>query len=267
MTTPHRVARPGRLVADDIRVVFRPPSRGASPTVALDGLTLDVAGGEIVALIGPNGCGKSTLLRVAAGLLVPERGTISLDGRPIREPDDRIGFVFQEPRLLPWRTVAGNISYPLELAGWPAARRAERLGELLHIVGLEAAAGLRPVQMSGGMRQRAAIARSLALSPAVLLLDEPFSSLDALTRERFNLELLRLQQRTGTTVVIVTHSIPEAILVADRVIVLTPRPGRVAAEVRIDAPRPRSVELLDEAMVSRAAADIRSHLETGEQVA
>src|SRR6185369_4088935 len=133
MTTPHRVARPGRLVADDIRVVFRPPSRGASPTVALDGLTLDVAGGEIVALIGPNGCGKSTLLRVAAGLLVPERGTIALDGRPIREPDDRIGFVFQEPRLLPWRTVAGNISYPLELAGWPAARRAERLGELLHI--------------------------------------------------------------------------------------------------------------------------------------
>ena len=267
MTTPPDDPRPGRLVADDIRVVFRPPGRGAAPTVALDGLSIDVAGGEIVALIGPNGCGKSTFLRVVAGLLSPERGSISLDGRPIREPDDRIGFVFQEPRLLPWRTVAGNVTYPLELAGWPAARRADRLAELLHIVGLEAAAGLRPVQMSGGMRQRAAIARSLALSPDVLLLDEPFSSLDALTRERFNLELLRLQQRTGTTIVIVTHSIPEAILVADRVIVLTPRPGRVAAEVRIDAPRPRSLDLLDEAIVSRAAAEIRANLETGEQVA
>jgi NitT/TauT family transport system ATP-binding protein len=266
MTEP-RTPRPGRLVADDIRVEFRSPARGVAPTVALDGLSLDVAGGEIVALIGPNGCGKSTFLRVAAGLLGPEHGRIMLDDRPITEPDDRIGLVFQEPRLLPWRSVARNITYPLELAGWSAARRATRLAELLHAVGLEAAAGLRPVQLSGGMRQRAAIARSLALAPDVLLLDEPFSSLDALTRERFNLELLRLQQRTGTTIVIVTHSIPEAILVADRVLVLTPRPGRVAAEVRIDAPRPRSLEQLDEAMVSRAAAEIRAHLELSEQVA
>ena len=267
MTTQPIAEWPGRLVADRIRVAFPSQTRGVAPTVALDGLSIDVAGGEIVALIGPNGCGKSTFLRVAAGLLAPERGMISLDARPIRAPDDRIGLVFQEPRLLPWRTVARNVTYPLELAGWTAERRAERLAELLHIVGLEAAADLRPVQMSGGMRQRAAIARSLALSPDVLLLDEPFSSLDALTRERFNLELLRLQQRTGTTVVIVTHSIPEAILVADRVIVLTPRPGRVAAEVRIDAPRPRAIELLDEAIVSRAAAEIRARLETGERVA
>ena len=264
---PMTVSRPGRLVAHDLRVAFRSATRGAAPTVALDGLSLDVAGGEIVALIGPNGCGKSTFLRVAAGLLAPERGWITLDGRPITGPDDRTGLVFQEPRLLPWRSVARNITYPLELAGWSAERRAARLGELLHAVGLEAAAGLRPVQLSGGLRQRAALARSLALSPDVLLLDEPFSSLDALTRERFNLELLRLQQRTGTTIVIVTHSIPEAILVADRVIVLTPRPGRVAAEVRIDAPRPRAVELLDEALVSRAAAEIRAHLELSEHVA
>ncbi len=260
-------SRPGRLVAEDLRVAFRPPSRGATPTVALDGLSLDVAGGEIVALIGPNGCGKSTFLRVAAGLLAAERGRITLDGRPITAPDDRIGLVFQEPRLLPWRTAARNITYPLELAGWSPERRAVRLAEMLHIVGLEAAAELRPVQMSGGMQQRASIARALALSPAVLLLDEPFSSLDALTRERFNLELLRLQERTATTIVIVTHSIPEAILVADRVIVMSPRPGRVAAEVRIDAPRPRSVEMLDEALVSRAAADIRAHLEIPEHVA
>ena len=264
---PARPERPGRLVAEDIRVAFRPPTRDAPPTVALDGLSLDVAGGEIVALIGPNGCGKSTFLRVVAGLLVPERGRITLDGRPITEPDDRIGLVFQEPRLLPWRSVARNVTYPLELAGWSPERRAARLKELLHAVGLEAASALRPVQMSGGMRQRAAIARALALSPDVLLLDEPFSSLDALTRERFNIELLRLQERTGTTIVIVTHSNPEAILVADRVVVLSPRPGRVAAEVPIDAPRPRSVELLDEALVSRAAAEIRAHLELSEHVA
>jgi NitT/TauT family transport system ATP-binding protein len=261
------VGRPGRLVADDIRVAFRRPSRGVAPILALDGLSLDVAGGEIVALIGPNGCGKSTFLRVAAGLLAPERGRVTLDDRRVTEPDDRIGLVFQEPRLLPWRSTAQNITYPLELAGWPPERRAARLAELLDAVGLEGAVDLRPVQMSGGMRQRAALARALALSPDVLLLDEPFSSLDALTRERFNLELLRLQEAMGTTIIIVTHSIPEAILVADRVLVLTPRPGSVATEVRIDAPRPRSLEVLDEALVSRAAAEIRANLALPEQVA
>ncbi|MEA2519445.1 MAG: NitT/TauT family transport system ATP-binding protein [Chloroflexota bacterium] len=259
--------RPGRLVAEDIRVAFRSALRGQTQTVALDRLSLDVAGGEIVALIGPNGCGKSTFLRVAAGLLRPDSGIVTLDGVPITGPDPRIGLVFQEPRLLPWRSVSDNVAYPLELAGWSRERRAARLAELLPVVGLESAAGLRPVQLSGGMRQRAAIARALALAPDVLLLDEPFSALDALTRERFNLDLLRLQERTGTTILIVTHSIPEAILVADRVLVMTPRPGRVAADVPVDAPRPRSIALLDEALASRAAAEIRSHLELGEHVA
>ena len=267
MSGPRGSARStGRLVADDLRVAFRGSARGAVPTVALDGFSLDVAGGEIVALIGPNGCGKSTFLRVAAGLLVPERGRVVLDDIPVNEPDSRIGLVFQEPRLLPWRSVADNVTYPLELAGWPRPRRAARLDELLELVGLEGAEALRPAQLSGGMRQRAALARALALSPEVLLLDEPFSALDALTRERFNLELLLLQERTRTTVVIVTHSIPEAILVADRVIVMTPRPGRVAAEVRIDAPRPRTLELLDEALVSRAAAEIRASLEAAKPI-
>ena len=254
MTSVER--RAGVLAASDVRVAF-------GSTVALDGLSLEAARGEIVALIGPNGCGKSTFLRVAAGLLRPDRGEVTLDGEPISRPDPRIGLVFQEPRLLPWRSVADNVGWPLELAGWARAPRAERVGELIDLVGLRGSERLRPAQLSGGMRQRAALARTLALSPEVLLLDEPFSALDALTRERLNLELLRLHADTGMTIVVVSHSIPEAILLADRVLVLTPRPGRVAAEVRIDAGRPRSLETLDVAFVSDAAAEIRRHLQTG----
>ena len=255
----------GRLMATDVSVAFQVPR--AAPVQALDGVNLAVERGEVVAIIGPNGCGKSTFLRVAAGLLAPQRGSVTLDDRPIVGPDPRVGLVFQEPRLLPWRSVADNVTYPLELAGWPRERRDERLAALLDLVGLSESARARPSQLSGGMRQRAAIARALALEPEVLLLDEPFSALDALTRERFNLELLELWERTGSTIVIVTHSIPEAILLADRVVVMTPRPGRVAAIVPIHAPRPRSLELLDGAIVSRAAAEIRAHLEPAGEAA
>jgi NitT/TauT family transport system ATP-binding protein len=255
----------GRLIATDIGIAFQVPR--AVPVEALDGFDLAVERGEVVAIIGPNGCGKSTFLRVAAGLLAPQRGSVTLDDRPIVGPDPRVGLVFQEPRLLPWRSVADNITYPLELAGWPRERRESRLAGLLDLVGLSESARARPLQLSGGMRQRAAIARALALEPEVLLLDEPFSALDALTRERFNLELLELWDRTGSTIVIVTHSIPEAILLADRVVVMTPRPGRVAAIVPILAPRPRSLELLDGAIVSRAAAEIRANLEPAGEAA
>jgi NitT/TauT family transport system ATP-binding protein len=260
-----RSAVPGRLVASGIGVRFA--RRGEAALQALEGFDLAVDRGEIVALIGPNGCGKSTFLRVAAGLLQPSDGTVSLDDRPVAGPDPRIGLVFQEPRLLPWRSVAGNVTYPLELAGWPRERRTERLAELLDMVGLSDARDARPTELSGGMRQRAAIARSLALQPEVLLLDEPFSALDALTRDRFNLELLKLWSRTGSTVVIVTHSIPEAILLADRVVVMTPRPGRVAAIIPVTEPRPRSLDVLDRAVVSEAAAAIRAHLDDTREAA
>jgi NitT/TauT family transport system ATP-binding protein len=249
----------GAVELRDVAYAFR--ARNGEPLQALDGIDLAVPGGGIVALIGPNGSGKSTLLRVVAGLLEAARGQVLLDGVPVSGPDPRIGLVFQEPRLLPWRTAADNITYPLELAGWSREQRAHRLAELLDLIGLDqAAAAARPPELSGGQQQRAAIARSLALQPEVLLLDEPFSALDALTRERFDLELLSLWERTAPTIVLVTHSIPEAIVVADRVVVLTPRPGRVAADIAVDLPRPRSLASMDEAAVSRTARLIRAHL-------
>lgn len=248
----------GRLEARGVSVSFA-ADRGER-LVALEGLTLDVGPGEIVALIGPNGSGKSTLLRVLAGLLLPDAGAALLDGEPIDGPDPRIGLVFQEPRLLPWRTTAENVGYPLELAGVPGREILERVDRLLRSVGLEAAADQVPSQLSGGMRQRAAIARTLALEPSVLLLDEPFSALDELTRERLNLELLALASRRPTTIVVVTHSVQEAIFLADRVVVLSPRPGRVVADVPVELPRPRSLGDLDAAVVTATAARIRAHL-------
>jgi NitT/TauT family transport system ATP-binding protein len=213
-----------------------------------------------VALIGPNGCGKSTLLRVISGLIAPDDGSVAIDGRPVRGPDEAVGLVFQEPRLLAWRSVEDNVRFPMELAGWPRHRQAARAAELLRLVGLRDFARAKPSTLSGGTAQRVAIARALALEPAALLLDEPFSALDALTRERFNAELLTLWQRTGSTIVLVTHSIPEAVFLADRVVVLSPRPGRVVADIRVDLPRPRRVADLDSAAVGRIAAEIRSHL-------
>jgi NitT/TauT family transport system ATP-binding protein len=252
------------IAVDDVDFSF--PTRGGGRLPVLDGLDLTVAAGGIVALIGPNGSGKSTLLRVIAGLLVPDHGRVSLDGDPISAPDPRIGLVFQEPRLLPWRSAADNITYPLELAGWPRPRRDERLAELTRLVALETGITThRPAELSGGQQQRVALARALALEPEVLLLDEPFSALDALSRERFDLELLRLWDASAPTIVMVTHSISEAILVADRVIVLSRRPGRVVADIPVELPRPRSITDLDAAVVSRTSSEVRRHL--GEEAA
>lgn len=223
-------------------------------------IDLDVGRRSVVALVGPNGCGKSTLLRVVAGLLPAAGGTVEVEGRPVSGPDARVGLVFQEPRLLPWRSALANVAFPLEVAGHGRAAREARARDLLGLVGLREWAGARPGELSGGMRQRLAIARALALEPSVLLLDEPFSALDALTRERFNLELLRLWERIGSTIVLVTHSIPEAVFLADRVVLLSPRPAAVAADILVDLPRPRRLADLDAAILSRTAAEIRAQL-------
>jgi NitT/TauT family transport system ATP-binding protein len=249
----------GSLSLDGVRLSF--PRRDGGRLEVLDGIDLVIEGGSIVALIGPNGSGKSTLLRVLAGLLRPDAGEARLDGPLITGPDPRIGLAFQEPRLLPWRSAAENITYPLELAGWSDDRRRERLAALAELVALDpGVVANRPAELSGGTAQRVALARALALEPAVLLLDEPFSALDALTRERFDLELLRLWERARTTILLVTHSIAEAILVADRIIVLSARPGRVVADIPVGLPRPRSIADLDEAVVSRTAREVRRHL-------
>jgi NitT/TauT family transport system ATP-binding protein len=228
----------------------------------LDGIDFDAPARGIVALVGPNGSGKSTLLRICAGLLAPDLGTVTVDGSRVDGPDARVGLVFQEPRLLPWRDVLANVALPLEFAGWSRTRREGRARELLDLIGLSDFARARPHQLSGGMRQRAAIARALAPAPAVLLLDEPFSALDALTRERLNLELLQWWAATGTSVVLVTHSIPEAVFLADRVVVLSARPGRVVADLAVDLARPRDMSMLDVATFSGVAAEIRRHLDT-----
>jgi NitT/TauT family transport system ATP-binding protein len=249
----------GRIALRSVTASFA--AEGGSRTVAVEDVDFGIEPGQIVSLIGPNGGGKSTVLRVIAGLLQPDRGDVLLDDVAIRGPDPRIGLVFQEPRLLPWRSAARNVAYPMELAGWGRRKRDARVAELLDRVGLAGAAHRIPAELSGGMRQRAALARALALEPRVLLLDEPFSALDALTRERFNIELLGLWSRARTTIVVVTHSIPEAIFLGDRVVVLAGRPGHVVADIPVSLPRPRTLDQLDEAIVSATAREIRAHLD------
>jgi NitT/TauT family transport system ATP-binding protein len=251
-------ATPGRIELRDVAVSF--PAGREDRLVALDGVDLVVEPGQLVALIGPNGSGKSTLLRVIDGLLAPDRGEALLGGRQIDGPDAKVGLVFQEPRLLPWRTTEANVGYPLELAGRPPDEIRGRVADLLRSMRIEGAANQIPSQLSGGMRQRAALARTLVLEPEVLLLDEPYSALDELTRERLNLELLELTERTSTTVLLVTHSVQEAIFLADRVVVLSARPGRVVADIPVQLPRPRSLGDLDAAVVTETARAIRAHL-------
>ncbi|MDX1742615.1 MAG: ABC transporter ATP-binding protein [Ruegeria sp.] len=211
---------------------------------ALHNVDLTVDKGSFVSLIGPSGCGKSTLLRVLGDLLTPTSGQVLINRKTPREErlERRIGFVFQEPALLEWRSILANVMLPLELRGTPREERETRAHELMKIVGLTGFENAYPRQLSGGMRQRAAIARALSTRPDILLMDEPFGALDQITRDRLNMELLQIHEVTGITVVLVTHSIREAVLLSDRIMVMSPRPGRISRIITNDTPRPRTLE-------------------------
>nr|WP_309141318.1 ABC transporter ATP-binding protein [Streptomyces composti] len=231
-----------KLVLEQVRKDFTVKRRGrdagsparATRLTALDGIDLEIAAGEFTVLVGPSGCGKSTLLDLLGGLTRPDGGRILLDGAPVTGPGLDRGIVFQQYALLPWRTAQGNVEFGLEATGVPRRERAERAREFLDLVGLAGFEDRHPHELSGGMRQRVAIARSLAYDPDVLLMDEPFAALDAQTREVLQDELLRIWQRTGKTVVFITHGIDEAVYLGQRVAVMTSRPGRIKQIVRVE---------------------------------
>lgn len=225
------------LEANALHMTFSDPYR--ADLLALDGVSFAVAEGEFLAIVGPSGCGKSTLLRLLGGLLRPISGEVCFRGQPHTAPRREIGFVFQRANLMPWRTVLDNIALPLEIDGLPKAEREALAHQQIALVGLEGFADAYPRQLSGGMQQRVGLARALAVNPEILLMDEPFGALDAQTRRLLQEDLLALLQPAPHTVVFVTHSVEEAVLLADRVVVLTPRPGRVRDIVTIDLPRPR----------------------------
>ena len=229
------------LVADEITMAY--PGQQGSLEV-LERVSFQVGAGEFLGIVGPSGCGKSTLLRVLGGLVRPTSGKVYIREEQLTAPRRQIGFVFQKANLMPWRTVLRNVTLPLEIKGLKAAEAGQQARELLKLVGLEGFEDAHPHELSGGMEQRVAIARALIHDPAILLLDEPFGSLDALTRERMNLELLRIWRARRKTVVMVTHSIQEAIFLADRILVMSSRPGHIEATVSVPLPRPRRLEML-----------------------
>ena len=225
-----------------VEKVFNP--RTNQEVQAVHGIDLQVDRGEFVSVIGPSGCGKSTLLRLIGDLTPPSAGTVSVNGKtPAQGRLDRdYGMVFQEATLLDWRTVQANVELPLEIMGVETAQRSRQAGAMLELVQLDRFANHFPWQLSGGMQQRVAIARALSFKPSILLMDEPFGALDEMTRERMQSELLRIRAETGTTVVFVTHSIPEAVFLSTRVVIMSPRPGTITQVVEIDLPEPRSYQ-------------------------
>ena len=229
------------IQARNIALVFSPKNR--EPVTALSDFSLEVSKGEFVSIVGPSGCGKSSFLNILLGLIKPDSGEVQLNGTRITGPGQERAMVFQEFGLLPWRTVTANVELGLELKGIAPARRAERAGELIKLVGLKDFASHYPHELSGGMKQRVGLARALATEPEVLLMDEPFAALDAQTRDLMQMELLQIWEHTKKTVLFVTHSIEEAAYLSDRVIVMSARPGHTKDILRIDLPRPRDYEM------------------------
>ncbi len=239
----------------------------AAEVPALRDITLAVAPGEFVSIAGPSGCGKSTFLKAVAGLVAPSSGSIVLNGTAVTGPRDDVGFVFQRPALLEWRTVEKNIWLQGEMRGLPKASYRARAEELIALTGLEGFEKAYPHELSGGMQQRVALCRALLHEPQVLLMDEPFGALDALTRERMNLELHRIWEQTGVTVLLVTHSVPEAIYLANRVVVMSPRPGRILEGLPVGLPRVRDYgETMADPEFQRLTGRVRDLLGTSGEV-
>jgi NitT/TauT family transport system ATP-binding protein len=229
---------------------------------ALQGIDLQIEPGEFVSLIGPSGCGKSTLLRVIGDLIQPSAGTVEVNGKSAHQArlDHDYGMVFQDSVLFDWRTVAKNVALPLEMLGWDRSKRKARVDEMLRTVELQGFGDHYPWQLSGGMQMRVAIARALSFEPALLLMDEPFGALDEMTRERLNIELLDLWRRMESTIVFVTHSISEAVFLSTRVVVMSPRPGRIAGVVNIDLAQPRSADTREDARYFEHVTEVRELL-------
>jgi NitT/TauT family transport system ATP-binding protein len=219
-------------------------TRTGGKTHALSDINFSVKRGEFISIVGPSGCGKTTLLNILAGLISKTEGSAKISGSEVTKPLSEIGMVFQAPTLLPWRTILENVMVPIEVQKKDPAKGLEKAKELLELAGLNGFEDKYPNELSGGMQQRAGICRALVHSPSVLLMDEPFGALDAMTREYMNLELLRIWKESNQTIALVTHSITEAVFLSDRVIVMSPRPGRIAEIIEIDLPRPRTLEMM-----------------------
>lgn len=236
-------------------------SRG--PLKALDELSLQVKPAEFVAVLGPSGCGKSTLLKLASGLLPASAGEVSLNGTPVMGPRSDVGIVFQQATLLPWKTVLDNVMVPIRAMGLPVAQHRDKAMDLLRLVRLEKFASHYPGELSGGMQQRVAVARGLVHDPALLLMDEPFAALDAMTREHMMVELQRIWASTRKSVLFITHSIQEAVFLADKVVVMSGRPGRVVEEIQVALPRPRTPETLGDPVFVALANHLRECFAVG----
>jgi NitT/TauT family transport system ATP-binding protein len=242
------------------------PSADAADVVALRDVSFDIAEGEFVSLVGPSGCGKSTLLKIMAGLLSHNGGDIQIAGRPVTGPSADIGMVFQAPVLLPWSTIRKNVLLPAEMRARPGVDYHARAEALLGMAGLAGFGDRYPHELSGGMQQRAAIVRALVQDPPILLMDEPFGALDAMTREQMNVEVLRIWQAYRKTVVFVTHSISESVFLSDRVFVMTPRPGALATIIDIDLPRPRTLGVINSERFGVFVGQIRELLHAKEDL-
>jgi NitT/TauT family transport system ATP-binding protein len=233
----------------------------AGPIQALAEIDLDLSEAEFVSVVGPSGCGKSTLMRIVAGLIGPTAGRVTLAGQIVNRPNANVGIVFQRPVLLPWRSVVANITIQLEMRNLPPQRYAARLDELITLTGLEKFRHALPHELSGGMQQRVSLCRALIHDPAILLMDEPFGALDAMTREAMNVELQRVWMDSRKTVLFITHSISEAVFLSDRVVVMSPRPGRIAKIVPVDLPRPRDFSVIGHPAFVAAMTEIRQALD------